>query len=136
MRAPRIPLGILLIAVATVAALLALDRKPPPIIGFRDLITVEVRPEIPGRPLEGERAIRPDGTITLDIYGDVAVGGLTTDQAAANIDALLRRHPSAPEGRASVRISTWGDPIAEKKYGAPSVLDTLSRKAQRAVGWR
>ncbi len=42
-----------------------------------DLVLVEVLEALPGRPISGERLVRPDGKITLGFYGDVYVAGLT-----------------------------------------------------------
>ena len=45
-----------------------------------DLIRVEVLEALPGRPIKGERLIRPDGMISLGFYGDIYVRGLTLPQ--------------------------------------------------------
>ena len=41
-----------------------------------DLVLVELLEGLPGRPISGERLVRPDGTISLGWYGDVYVAGL------------------------------------------------------------
>ena len=41
-----------------------------------DLILVEVLEALPGRPISGERLVRPDGKISLGFYGEVYVAGL------------------------------------------------------------
>src|SRR5207253_179463 len=38
-----------------------------------DLLLVEVLEALPGRPISGERLVRPDGRISLGFYGDVYV---------------------------------------------------------------
>ena len=43
-----------------------------------DLLVVEVLEALPGRPITGERLVRPDGSISLDFYGSLYVAGLTT----------------------------------------------------------
>jgi protein involved in polysaccharide export with SLBB domain len=55
-----------------------------------DLIMVEVLEALPGRPITGERLVRPDGKITLGFYGEVEVAGLTPAQAKEKIVLLLR----------------------------------------------
>src|SRR4051812_34146640 len=45
-----------------------------------DLIQIEVLEALPGRPIAGERLVRPDGKISLGFYGDLYVAGLTTDE--------------------------------------------------------
>ena len=42
-----------------------------------DLLLVEVLEAFPGRPISGERLVRPDGKISLGFYGEVYVAGLT-----------------------------------------------------------
>ena len=47
------------------------DVAPP------DLLYVSVLQALPGRPIDGERLIRPDGKISLGFYGELYVAGLT-----------------------------------------------------------
>jgi len=47
---------------------------------------------LPGRPISGERLVRPDGTILLGFYGDVHVRGLTVKQAKVKIIKHLRKY--------------------------------------------
>jgi polysaccharide export outer membrane protein len=57
-----------------------------------DLIVVEVLEALPGRPITGERLVRPDGTISLDFYGRVHVRGLSLAQIKTRITIHLRKH--------------------------------------------
>ncbi len=57
-----------------------------------DLITVEVLEANPGRPIQGERLVRPDGKITLGWYGEVYVAGLTTNEIKEKIILHLRKY--------------------------------------------
>jgi polysaccharide export outer membrane protein len=57
-----------------------------------DLITVEVLEALPGRPISGERLIRPDGKISLSFYGEVYVAGLTTGEIKEKIVLHLRKY--------------------------------------------
>jgi protein involved in polysaccharide export with SLBB domain len=67
--------------------------SPLPIIAEPpDLILVEVLEALPGRPISGERLIRPDGKINLGFYGDVYVRGLTLEQVKVAIIKHLRKH--------------------------------------------
>src|SRR5262245_48266764 len=52
----------------------------PYVVDPADMMIVEVLEALPGRPISGERLVRPDGTISLGFYGDVHVKGLTLDQ--------------------------------------------------------
>ena len=57
-------------------------------------MVVEVLQALPGRPITGERVVRPDGTISLGFYGDVVVLGLTRDQIKIKVIDQLRRYLS------------------------------------------
>jgi polysaccharide biosynthesis/export protein len=56
-----------------------------------DLLVVEVLEALPGRPITGERLVRPDGKISLSFYGDVYVAGLTLDEIKEKIVLHLRK---------------------------------------------
>lgn len=56
-----------------------------------DLLIVEVLESLPGRPITGERLVRPDGKISLGFYGEVYVAGLTTDEIKEKIVLHLRK---------------------------------------------
>src|SRR5581483_5539417 len=45
-----------------------------------DTLVIEVLEALPGRPISGERIVRPDGTISLGFYGDLAVVGLDRNE--------------------------------------------------------
>jgi RNA polymerase sigma factor (sigma-70 family) len=59
-----------------------------------DLIRIDVLEALPGRPISGERLVRPDGKITLDFYGDVYVAGLTIPEVKEKIILHLRKYLS------------------------------------------
>jgi protein involved in polysaccharide export with SLBB domain len=46
---------------------------------------------LPGRPISGERLVRPDGTINLGFYGEVHVRGLTLPQVKVAVIKHLRK---------------------------------------------
>ena len=56
-----------------------------------DLILVELLEGLPGRPISGERLVRPDGRISLGWYGDVYVAGLTVPEVKEKIILHLRK---------------------------------------------
>ncbi len=70
----------------------ALQTMPDYIIEPPDLILVEVLEALPGRPISGERLVRPDGRISLGFYGEVYVAGLTIMEAKATIVEHLRKY--------------------------------------------
>jgi protein involved in polysaccharide export with SLBB domain len=57
-----------------------------------DLVLVEVLEALPGRAISGERLVRPDGTISLQWYGDVHVAGLTLEQFKEKLILHLRQY--------------------------------------------
>jgi polysaccharide export outer membrane protein len=65
--------------------------QPDYIVAPPDLLIVEVLDALPGRPITGERLVRPDGTITLGYYGDVYVNGLTMKEVKEKIIIHLRQ---------------------------------------------
>jgi len=56
------------------------------------LILVEVLEALPGRPISGERLVRPDGTLSLGFYGDVEVAGLTVKEAKEKIVLYMKKY--------------------------------------------
>ena len=62
----------------------------PRVVAPPDLMVIEVLEALPGRPITGERLVRPNGTISLDFYGDVHVRGLTVKEAKAKVILHLR----------------------------------------------
>src|SRR3954452_258643 len=56
-----------------------------------DLLLVEVLEALPGRPISGERLIRPAGKISLGFYGEVYVAGLTTTEIKEKVVLHLRQ---------------------------------------------
>jgi protein involved in polysaccharide export with SLBB domain len=57
-----------------------------------DIISVEVLEALPGRPITGERLVRPDGRINLGYYGEVYVAGLTTSEIKEKVALHLRQY--------------------------------------------
>jgi RNA polymerase sigma factor (sigma-70 family) len=57
-----------------------------------DLVLVEVLEGLPGRPISGERLVRPDGKISLGFYGDVYVAGLTPLEVKEKVILHLRKY--------------------------------------------
>ena len=57
-----------------------------------DLLLVEVLEGLPGRPISGERLVRPDGKISLGFYGDVYVAGLTPREVKEKVILHLRKY--------------------------------------------
>ncbi len=64
---------------------------PDYVVSPPDIITIEVLEALPGRPITGERLVRPDGTINLAFYGDIYVAGLTVTEIKEKIVIHLRK---------------------------------------------
>ena len=62
----------------------------PHIVMPSDLVRIEVIHALPGRPITGERLVRPDGTVSLDWYGDLDVLGLTAEEIKVRAIRQLR----------------------------------------------
>jgi RNA polymerase sigma factor (sigma-70 family) len=68
------------------------DGTDPPIIKPGQVLQIEVLEALPGRPISGDRVVRPDGTISLGFYGDLRVAGLNRDQAKVKLIEHLREY--------------------------------------------
>lgn len=84
---------------------------PEYVVSPPDLLVVEVLEALPGRPIAGERLVRPDGTITLGFYGDVYVNGLTIHEVKEKIIIHLRKFIN-DEALGLVGVDAAGRPIA------------------------
>ena len=71
-----------------------LDKTSMPdyVVEPPDIIVVEVLEALPGRPITGERLVRPDGKISLGFYGEVYVAGLSITEIKEKILLHLREH--------------------------------------------
>ncbi len=63
----------------------------PVVVEPPDLVVVEVLEALEGRPISGERLVKPDGTIQLGFYGEAQVRGLTLPQVKVAIIKELRK---------------------------------------------
>lgn len=64
---------------------------PKHVVGPPDMLLVELLEALPGRPISGERLVRPDGSISLGFYGDVQVAGLTLPETKKKIIKQLQK---------------------------------------------
>jgi polysaccharide biosynthesis/export protein len=84
-----------------------------------DLLLVEVLVALPGRPISGERLVRPDGKISLGFYGDVYVAGLTVPEVKEKIIRHMQKFLTDEALGLAERDASTGDPIvdpATKQY--------------------
>lgn len=87
-----------------------------------DLLLVEVLEALPGRPISGERLVRPDGRITLGFYGEVYVAGLTLPEVKEKIVLHLRKYISDFQ-LGLVELDDAQNPVIDKATGKPKMID-------------
>ncbi len=79
------------------------DPAPPPresemialplyVVEPPDMIRVDLHESLPGRPIRGDRLVRPDGRISMGYYGQVYVAGLTVSEIKEKIILHLRKY--------------------------------------------
>src|SRR5262249_10614705 len=90
----------------------------PYVVEPSDLVMVEVLEALPGRPISGERLVRPDGALSLGFYGDVNVKGLTLPQVKVAIIKLLRQQ--LDDGSLGLIVPTEDIPAAPPEAAPPS----------------
>jgi hypothetical protein len=66
------------------------DGPAPEPVKVGQVLVIEVLEALPGRPITGERIVRPDGTIGLGFYGDLRVAGLDRNQIKVKLLEHLR----------------------------------------------
>ena len=87
-----------------------------------DLVIVEVLDALPGRPISGERLVRPDGKISLGFYGDVYVAGLTMSEVKEKIVLHLRKYLS-DEVLGLIKRDEETGQVATDKDGKPKMIE-------------
>jgi protein involved in polysaccharide export with SLBB domain len=100
-----------------------MDKTGPPlIVEPPDKIVVEVLEALPGRPISGERLVRPDGTISLGFYGDVHVAGLTLPEIKGKIVVHLLEF-LRDEILGLSTLDETGDLVLDPETGEPKLKD-------------
>jgi polysaccharide biosynthesis/export protein len=95
---------------------------PAPVVEPTDLLIVEVLEALPGRPLSGERLVRPDGTISLGFYGHVHVAGLTLSEIKEKVVLHLQKFLS-DDSLGLIRFDNDGEPQLDSSTGKPMMID-------------
>ena len=101
------------------------ERKSGPahMVEPPDLIIVEVLDALPGRPISGERLVRPDGTVSLGFYGDIHVAGLTLPEIKEKIVQHMRKFLDDDKlGLVDMNPLT-GKPVIDEKTKRPVMID-------------
>ncbi len=87
-----------------------------------DLVIVEVLDALPGRPISGERLVRPDGKISLGFYGEVYVAGLTIPEVKEKIILHLRKWLT-DTALGLVATDDTAEPETDAKTGKPKLIE-------------
>jgi polysaccharide export outer membrane protein len=122
---------------------LAMASLPPYVLDPPDVLLVESTQGLRDQPIRGQHLIRPDGTISLGIYGSVYVAGMTLEQARAMIaQALAQRIKDFDPRNLSVDVLSYNSKVyyvitdgggyGEQVYrvpvtGSETVLDAISQ---------
>jgi protein involved in polysaccharide export with SLBB domain len=96
---------------------------PPIVVEPPDLLLVEVLEALPGRPISGERLVRPDGSISLSFYGDVQVGGLTLPEIKEKIVRHLQKYLTDQSLGLVETDGESGEPKIDRSTGKPVTID-------------
>jgi polysaccharide export outer membrane protein len=77
-----------------------------------DVLRVEVS-GLPkkAQPIEGERLVRPDGTVSLGAYGTVQVAGLSLDQARSAIVKQLASYAKKRQLEVRVEVLSYNSKV-------------------------
>jgi RNA polymerase sigma factor (sigma-70 family) len=87
-----------------------------------DLLIVEVLDAMPGRPISGERLVRPDGKISLGFYGEIYVAGLTIPEVKEKVVRHLQKYlKDAALG--IVIVDDNGNPEIDPETNKPKAID-------------
>ncbi|MDR3618429.1 MAG: polysaccharide biosynthesis/export family protein [Paludisphaera borealis] len=107
-----------------------------------DLVLIEVLEALPGRPISGERLVRPDGMITLGFYGEINVRGLTIAQAKVKIIKHLRLYLTDEILGLHEAVAVSKPPKPDQKLLPPApaevekLLEKLKQELERSEGLR
>jgi Polysaccharide biosynthesis/export protein len=87
----RLSVRAILLIVGMVAVVMWLVVRESQKVFSPAILSIKVSPTFAGRPITGERLVRPDGTISLGYYGRVQVAGLTPHEIRQAVTLQLRR---------------------------------------------
>ncbi len=88
-----------------------------------DMVLVELLEGLPGRPISGERLVRPDGSISLGWYGDLHVAGKTLPEIKTDLIKLLQRFLRDEDLGLLAGDQDTGDFLTDPKTGEYKRID-------------
>jgi polysaccharide biosynthesis/export protein len=72
---------------------------PPYVVEPPDILLIQSSEKVLDQPVSGQHLVRPDGFVSLGIYGEVYVAGMTLAQVRAAITEQLRKRKPTFDGR-------------------------------------
>ena len=94
-----------------------LKTMGPYVVEPPDVLLVEVLDALPGRPIEGEHVVQPDGTISLNYYGELSVSGLTLGEIKTKLVRHLQTYLK-DEKLGLIKVDPEnGEPIVDRATG-------------------
>lgn len=117
-----------------------IERHLRETIGLEDPKVTVTMPNVSGKQaIAGEHLVRPDGTISMGVYGSVHVAGMTLEEVKQAVEAHLAQFIHKPEvstdvlayNSKSVYVVTdgggFGEQVVKLPYtGSETVLDAVS----------
>jgi polysaccharide biosynthesis/export protein len=95
-----------------------------------DLVDIRVAEALPGRPISGERLVRPDGKICLGFYGEVDAAGLTLAEIKTKVISRLQKL-LRDDALGLVVLDANGEPVVDPATGKPRRIDPKDSKRVR-----
>jgi polysaccharide export outer membrane protein len=98
-------------------------ERPVYVVEPPDLMIVDVLEAAPGRPISGERLVRPDGKISLGFYGEVEVAGLTIPEIKEKVVLHLRKFLSDETLGLLETDANTGESVVDPETGKTKAID-------------
>lgn len=117
-----------------------IERHLREVIGLEDPKVTVTMPNVSGKQaIAGEHLVRPDGTITMGVYGSVHVAGMTLEEVKQVVEGHLAQFIHKPEVNVDVLAYNskvvyvvtdgggFGEQVVKLPYtGSETVLDAIS----------
>lgn len=89
------------------------QRNPAYVIESPDILQIEVSglARKQRQSIQGEHLVRPDGTVSLGLYGSVSISGLSLEQARAAIVKHLAPHAKKRQWDVQVGVASWDNEV-------------------------
>jgi polysaccharide biosynthesis/export protein len=108
----------------------AFAQKGDYVVEPPDLLFLKVEEALPGRPIDGARLVRPDGTVSLGWYGDLDVAGLTVTEIKERLIGVLQKFID-DELLGLVVLDSSGEAVVDPATGKPKQIAPKDSKKVR-----